>query len=141
MKSRGEALHGAAKESRKETRQEDATRLQLASCAYRYAPLELPVRRINYYQQTQRQGNSNKAKTSYKQAFNLSLPSTTYHLHKMAPPSKLAVATSSVNRLVKEEASYHKELEQQGARIQKLESGGGDENADFQLRQEVCASH
>ncbi|EKG21178.1 Tubulin binding cofactor A [Macrophomina phaseolina MS6] len=54
----------------------------------------------------------------------------------MAPPSKLAVATSSVNRLVKEEASYHKELEQQQARIKKLEDSTGDENAEYQLKQE-----
>ncbi|KAF2147098.1 uncharacterized protein K452DRAFT_240271 [Aplosporella prunicola CBS 121167] len=54
----------------------------------------------------------------------------------MAPPSKLAVATSSVVRLVKEEASYHKELEQQQARIQKLESSTSDENAEYQLKQE-----
>lgn len=55
----------------------------------------------------------------------------------MAPPSKLAVATSSVVRLVKEEASYHKELEQQEARIKKLESNSGEENAEYQLKQEV----
>ncbi|EOD48971.1 putative tubulin-specific chaperone rbl2 protein [Neofusicoccum parvum] len=54
----------------------------------------------------------------------------------MAPPSKLAVATSSVVRLVKEEASYHKELEQQQARIKKLEGSTGDENAEYQLKQE-----
>jgi tubulin-specific chaperone A len=56
----------------------------------------------------------------------------------MAPPSKLAVATSSVRRLVKEEASYHKELEQQEARIKKLEADMSDENAEYQLKQEVC---
>lgn len=55
----------------------------------------------------------------------------------MAPPSQLAIATSAVNRLVKEEASYHKELEQQQARIAKLEQGGGDENAEWTLKQEV----
>ncbi|EMC96105.1 hypothetical protein BAUCODRAFT_34889 [Baudoinia panamericana UAMH 10762] len=52
-------------------------------------------------------------------------------------PSALAIATSSLNRLVKEEKSYHAELEQQKARITKLEqSGSGDENAEFTLRQE-----
>ena len=56
----------------------------------------------------------------------------------MAPPSKLAIASSAVQRLVKEEASYHKELEQQQGRIHKLESGSGDENAVYQLKQEVC---
>lgn len=55
----------------------------------------------------------------------------------MAPPSKLGVATSAVLRLVKEEASYHKELEQQEARIKKLESTPDEENAEYQLKQEV----
>lgn len=55
----------------------------------------------------------------------------------MPPPSQLSIATSTLNRLVKEEASYHKELEHQQASIAKLEQGGGDENADFQMRQEV----
>ena len=56
----------------------------------------------------------------------------------MAPPSQLAIATSSLNRLVKEERSYHQELKQQEASIAKLEQGGGDdENAEYQLRQEV----
>ncbi|KAK7513008.1 tubulin-specific chaperone-like protein Rbl2 [Phyllosticta citriasiana] len=54
----------------------------------------------------------------------------------MAPPSKLAVLTSSVIRLVKEEASYHEELEQQQARVQELESNTADENAEYQLKQE-----
>lgn len=56
----------------------------------------------------------------------------------MAPPSQLSIATSSLNRLVKEEASYHKELEQQQASIAKLEQGGSsDENAEYTLKQEV----
>ena len=55
----------------------------------------------------------------------------------MAPPSKLTVAASSVLRLVKEEASYHKEMAQQEARIKKLEEGSEDENAEYQLKQEV----
>jgi hypothetical protein len=55
----------------------------------------------------------------------------------MAPPSKLAVATGSVTRLVKEEASYHKELVQQEERIKKLEASEGDENKEYTLRQEV----
>ncbi|KAF2244869.1 tubulin binding cofactor A [Trematosphaeria pertusa] len=54
----------------------------------------------------------------------------------MAPPSKLGVATSALMRLVKEEASYHKEMEQQEARIKKLESNTEDENAEYQLKQE-----
>ncbi|KAF3041187.1 hypothetical protein E8E11_002323 [Didymella keratinophila] len=57
----------------------------------------------------------------------------------MAPPSKLAVATGSVTRLVKEEASYHKELEQQEERIKKLEASEGDHNKEYTLRQEKQA--
>jgi len=60
----------------------------------------------------------------------------------MAPPSQLAIATSAVNRLVKEEASYHKELEQQQARIEKLKQASSDEeNAEWNLKQEVCDSN
>lgn len=56
----------------------------------------------------------------------------------MPPPSSLSIASSSVHRLVKEEASYHKELAGQEARIAKLQSSTSeDENADFQLKQEV----
>ena len=55
----------------------------------------------------------------------------------MPAPSKLAIATSSVTRLLKEEASYHKELEQQEARIKKSEQNRDGENADFQMKQEV----
>ncbi|KAK5014669.1 tubulin binding cofactor A [Cryomyces antarcticus] len=51
-------------------------------------------------------------------------------------PSPLAITTSSINRMVKEEQSYHKEIIQQQARITKLERDGGDENAEFQLKQE-----
>jgi len=55
----------------------------------------------------------------------------------MPPPSKLTISTSSLHRLVKEEASYHKELSQQQARIKKLEEPSEDENAEYQLKQEV----
>ena len=57
----------------------------------------------------------------------------------MGPPSQLAIATGVVTRLVKEEKSYHQEAEGQRARIAKLEQsdGGGDENHEFTLRQEV----
>lgn len=57
----------------------------------------------------------------------------------MPAPSQIAINTSALNRLVKEQASYHKELEQQQASIAKLEQqqGGSDENAEFTLRQEV----
>ncbi|KAF2862981.1 tubulin binding cofactor A [Piedraia hortae CBS 480.64] len=55
----------------------------------------------------------------------------------MAPPSQLSIATSSLNRLVKEEASYHKECEAQKARLAKMEKGGSDdENAEYLLKQE-----
>lgn len=61
----------------------------------------------------------------------------------MAPPTPLAIATSSVNRLLKEEASYHKEVEQEEASIkalkEKIESGQGDEdgNGTYMLKQQV----
>jgi tubulin-specific chaperone A len=61
----------------------------------------------------------------------------------MAPPSALAVATSSVQRLVKEETYYHKELASQKNRVEKLEkdikegSKDLDENAEYVLKQEV----
>lgn len=56
----------------------------------------------------------------------------------MAPPSQITIATSSLQRLVKEETSYHKELKQQEARLEKLvKSEEEDENAEFQLKQEV----
>ena len=57
----------------------------------------------------------------------------------MAPPSSLAIATGSVQRLVKEETSYHKELKNQEARLEKLvNSTEENENKDYQLKQEVC---
>lgn len=57
----------------------------------------------------------------------------------MPAPSQLAIATSSLNRLVKEEASYHKESQHQQERIAKLEARGNadDENAEYTLKQEV----
>ncbi|KAI3400267.1 hypothetical protein diail_3648 [Diaporthe ilicicola] len=64
----------------------------------------------------------------------------------MAPPTPLAVATSSVQRLVKEEAYYHKDLASQQVRIAKLEkdisekSSDLDENAEYVLKQEKQAA-
>ena len=58
----------------------------------------------------------------------------------MAPPSKLDVAISSVNRLLKEKASYHKEEEAQVARIHKLEQETSGENLEFMLKQEVLVA-
>lgn len=56
----------------------------------------------------------------------------------MAPPTPLAIATSSLQRLVKEEVSYEKELKGQEARLEKiLASKDGDENAEYSLKQEV----
>lgn len=61
----------------------------------------------------------------------------------MAPPTPLSIATSSLQRLVKEEASYHRELLQQEQSIRRLELDQSEEaeeeqgNRDFQLRQEV----
>ncbi|CEL00819.1 hypothetical protein ASPCAL00415 [Aspergillus calidoustus] len=59
----------------------------------------------------------------------------------MAPRSQLEIATGSVQRLIKEEQSYRRELEQQEARIQKLEAQdpSEDENRDYMLRQERLA--
>ncbi|KAF2818360.1 tubulin binding cofactor A [Ophiobolus disseminans] len=57
----------------------------------------------------------------------------------MPPPSKVAVATGSVLRLVKDEASYHKEIVQQEQRIKKLDESEGDENKEYTLRQEKQA--
>jgi len=56
----------------------------------------------------------------------------------MAPPSALAIATGSVQRLVKEETSYHKELKNQETRLEKLvTSTEENENKEYQLKQEV----
>lgn len=61
----------------------------------------------------------------------------------MPAPSALAIATSSVQRLVKEESYYHKELASQQVRVDKLEAdvkeqkADLDENAEYMLKQEV----
>lgn len=61
----------------------------------------------------------------------------------MPAPSQLTIATQSVQRLVKEESYYHKELAGQQVRIEKLDkdikSGSDqlDENAEYVLKQEV----
>lgn len=67
----------------------------------------------------------------------------------MPAPSPLSIATSSVQRLLKEETYYHKELSSQQARIEKLEKALSErsageaasedhENDEFVLKQEVC---
>lgn len=56
------------------------------------------------------------------------------------PPSQLNIATSSLQRLIKEEASYHAEQASQEKRIAELEKAkgdDGDENREFMLKQEV----
>lgn len=62
----------------------------------------------------------------------------------MPAPSPLAIASGSVQRLLKEEASYHKELAQQEAQVKALEerikaSGAASEdgNDEFMLKQQV----
>lgn len=70
-------------------------------------------------------------------------PQVPRNQNTMAPPTPLAIATSSVNRLLKEEASYHKEVEQEEASIkalkEKIESGQDDEdgNGKYMLKQQV----
>ncbi|KAI0555569.1 tubulin binding cofactor A [Xylaria curta] len=62
----------------------------------------------------------------------------------MPAPSPLVIATQSVQRLVKEDSYYRKELAQQSERVQKLEadlktSSESDGNATFILKQEQKA--
>ncbi|CAI7635023.1 unnamed protein product [Penicillium bialowiezense] len=59
----------------------------------------------------------------------------------MAPRTQLQITTSSVVRLVKEEASYHKELEHQVERVKRVEAetAGDDENREYLLKQENLA--
>ncbi|KAL2045000.1 hypothetical protein N7G274_002775 [Stereocaulon virgatum] len=65
------------------------------------------------------------------------------------PPSQLSIATSSINRLLKEESSYRTELAGQRKRLEKLEAGrdgggavegggggGGDDDDDDDEQQE-----
>lgn len=61
----------------------------------------------------------------------------------MPPPSALAISTSSVRRLLKEEASYHKELVDQESSVRGLEEkirngqAGEDGNDEYMLKQQV----
>ena len=61
----------------------------------------------------------------------------------MPPPSPLAISTASVQRLLKEEATYRTELASQETRLKKLERDDGDEdgNREWTLRQEVSSFH
>lgn len=65
----------------------------------------------------------------------------------MPAPSPLAITTSSVQRLLKEEASYHKELADQEKTVQALEAKfnagstpDDDGNEAFMLKQHVSFS-
>lgn len=58
----------------------------------------------------------------------------------MPPPSQLSIATSSVNRLLKEETSYRTELEGQHKRLEALQSQTGDDeegNRAWNIGQQV----
>lgn len=59
----------------------------------------------------------------------------------MAPgPSQLKIKTSALQRLVKEEQSYHKELEQQNQSLAKAEASTPDEddtNHAYMIEQQV----
>ena len=57
----------------------------------------------------------------------------------MPSPSQLSIATSAVNRLLKEEVTYRKELTSQEERLKKLEESApdDDENRQFTLDQQV----
>ncbi|KAI0896875.1 tubulin binding cofactor A [Annulohypoxylon nitens] len=62
----------------------------------------------------------------------------------MPAPTPLTIATQSVQRLVKEEKYYRKELEQQNERVKKLETDlkngeASDSNAGYVLKQEQKA--
>lgn len=65
----------------------------------------------------------------------------------MPPPSPLAIASSSVRRLLKEESTYHKELASQEAKIKSFEEaikngeGNEDGNQEWHLKQEVRLSY
>lgn len=66
-----------------------------------------------------------------------------YCFFGVMPPSQLKIATGSLSRLVKEEASYHKEYEAQKARLAKLEQDQDDQdgNREFKIKQEVSHLH
>lgn len=58
----------------------------------------------------------------------------------MPPPSQLSIATSAVNRLLKEEVTYRNELANQEKRLKQMqEAEDGDENREFNLKQEVVS--
>ncbi|KAI9738774.1 MAG: hypothetical protein M1834_008281 [Cirrosporium novae-zelandiae] len=56
----------------------------------------------------------------------------------MPPRSPLSIATGALERLTKEEKSYHQELKEQEARVEKVKGQPDDEegNKKYQLKQE-----
>ncbi|KAK6581868.1 hypothetical protein PZA11_005565 [Diplocarpon coronariae] len=59
----------------------------------------------------------------------------------MAPPTPLAIATSALQRLIKEEVSYENELKGQETRLESiLATKDEDENREYKLKQEVSNS-
>jgi hypothetical protein len=59
-------------------------------------------------------------------------------------PTKLEIHTNSVGRLVKEEASYYREIADQEKKIRALESGDGSttaSNIDQEVRMLQSAGH
>ncbi|CAL3973287.1 unnamed protein product [Diplocarpon coronariae] len=58
----------------------------------------------------------------------------------MAPPTPLAIATSALQRLIKEEVSYENELKGQETRLESiLATKDEDENREYKLKQERAA--
>ena len=56
----------------------------------------------------------------------------------MPSPSQLSIATSAVNRLLKEEVTYRKELADQEQRLKQMQDAkDDDENRDFNIEQGV----
>jgi len=53
----------------------------------------------------------------------------------MAPPTSLAIKTSAVLRLIKEESLYHKELVLEKNRLAKMEADG--ESDEYAIKQQV----
>jgi hypothetical protein len=86
-------------------------------------------------------------RTNHRGSRESSVKVESYLLEAMAPPTPLTIATASVQRLVKEEASYHRELQQQEQRIRHLEAkqtpAGEDDdgNQEYILKQEVSPKH
>jgi tubulin-specific chaperone A len=59
----------------------------------------------------------------------------------MPPPSQLSIATSSLQRLIKEEASYHSELEMQQRSIERLEKEKPRRAEEVEEEEEESGNH